>query len=327
MVYLIILNLVFLLLILYLIKRCIDYRYDQKTFRRLMDHIHIGYYRYRYKDGVILAANKGFLKILELGEDVNNIVGRSLSELLIYVDGERSIREQLRTRGALRNHEYHFRTLKGKDKWVLHNSYIIKDPYYGEEVIEALIEDITEEKSSHARMKESQERYEKLFKNSGDMVIICRLDDFVIEEVNPVTELVTGFSKDELVGTFFYRIIHPYYRENLSQIRQDLLFQGSSRFETVMVSKMGTYKDVIMTLSVVEIKDDRIVMAVVKDVSEPARKKEEEERRRKELEDFWKASVEREERIKDLKIELKKAKDKIRNLKEKYEKGYGKTSK
>jgi len=176
-------------------------------------------------------------------------------------------------------------------------------------------------------MKESQERYEKLFKNSGDMVIICKLDDFTIEEVNPVTEIITGFSKDEIAGTFFYKLIHPFYRENLSQIRQDLLFQGSSRFETVMVSKTGTYKDVIMTLSVVEIKDDRIVMAVVKDVSEPARKKEEEERRKKELEDFWKASVEREERIKDLKTELKKVKDKIKNLKEKHEGGYGKTNK
>jgi len=321
LVYLAVLNMVFLLLVLYMVKKCVDYRYDQKTFRRLMDHINIGYYRYRYRDGVILAANQGFLKILGLNTDVADVIGRSLSELMIYVDGEGSIRQQLRARGFLRNHEYHFRTLRGKDKWVLHNSYMIRDPYHGEEVIEALIEDITEEKLSHAKMKESQERYEKLFKNAGDMVIVCRMDDLAIEEVNPVTELLMGFDKDEMIGAALSRLIHPFHRAGLEKVRQDLLFKGSGRLETVMVSKSGSYKDVIMTLNVVEIKDARNVMAVIKDVSEPARRKEEESRRKKELEDFWKASVEREERIKDLKIEIKKMQDKIKGLKEKHERG------
>jgi PAS domain S-box-containing protein len=319
MIYLVIANLITLFIVFYLIKKCLDLKCGQKTFQRLIDHIDVGYYKYRSRDGVILAANKGFLKILELDMSPEDVIGRSLNELLIYVEGEGSIREQLKLKNELKNYEYHFETLKGKDKCVLHNSYMIKNPYTREEVIEALIEDITEEKLSYEKMKGTQERYKKLFKNSGDMVIICRLGDFIVEEINPVTEIITGFPEDELVGGSFENLFHPSHRRGLREAREDLLFKGSARLETVVVCRNGTYKEVIMTMSVVEIGDERIAMAVVKDVSALVKEKEEQERRKKELEDFWRASVEREERIKDLRLELERAKQQIKLLKEKHE--------
>ena len=295
------------------------YKNSQKTFQRLVEHINIGYYSYRCRDGVVLNANKAFVKILELEVGVRNVIGRSLSELLIYVDGEESIRGELRKRKELRNYEYRFKTLNGKDKCVLHNSYIVRDPYTGGEMVEAFIEDVTEERSSYERMKESQERYEKLFKNSGDMVIICRLDDFTVEEVNPVTEVTTGYAEEELVGESFERIVHPSHRKSLKEAREDLLFRGTAKLEIVIVCKNGVYKEMILTLSVVELKDDRIAMAVIKDVSALVKDREEQKRRKKELEDFWKASMEREERIKDLRQELGRLRKQTKTSKEKYE--------
>ncbi|MFC1643719.1 PAS domain S-box protein [Candidatus Omnitrophota bacterium] len=318
MIYLVVSNLITLLIAFYLIKKCCNYRYGHRTFHQLIDHINVGYYRYRCRDGVILAASKGFVNILELDMRPKEVIGRSLSELLIYVDEEESIRAQLRIKKELRNHEYRFKTLRGKDKCVLHNSYIEKDPYSREEIIEALIEDVTEERLSYEKMKESQERYEELFKSSGDMVIICAVDDFVIEEVNPVTEVITGFSENELVGMPFENLFHPSSRKSLEEAQKDLLFTGSARLEAVAVCENGTYKEVILTLSLVEIKDHRIAMAVIKDVSAMVKEREEQSRRKKELEDFWKASVEREERIKDLRLELERAKQKIKLMKEKH---------
>ena len=200
---------------------------------------------------------------------------------------------------------------------VLHNSYIVRGHYKGEEVIEALLQDITDERMSYEKMKESQERYERLFKDSGDMVIISRLDNFTIEEVNPVTEVITGFSQENLAGRSFEDLIHPSHRRGLKECHKDLLFRGTARLETIVVCKNGTYKEMILTLSVVEMKDHRIIMAVVKDVSTMVRERKEQDRRKKELEEFWKASVEREERIKDLRIELERLKQQVKFLKQK----------
>lgn len=314
MIILVITNLITLLLLVFCIRKYFGCLHDKQAFQKLMDNVNIGYYRYRYKDGVVLEANKGFTKIIEAEEEPKDIVGRSLSELLIYIDSEGSIRERLKENKHLRNIEYHFKTLKGKDKWVLHNSRIYKDPVGGENVIEVLIEDITEERMSYEKMKESQERYQKLFKNSGDIVIIYSLETGAIEEVNPVTEIITGYSQKELVGSTLESIIHPAHKRALEDARRDLMFTGNASMESVLVCQNGTYREVIVTMSVVDIEGKRIVITILKDISEIMREREEDAKRKKELEEFWQASIKREERIKDLRNELERAQHEIKAL-------------
>jgi len=62
-------------------------------------------------------------------------------------------------------------------------------------------------------------------------------------------------------------------------------------------------------------------VAIIKDISGLVHEREEQVRRKEELEDFWKASVEREGRIKDLRTELQVAKEQIKILKGKDEFG------
>ena len=85
MLYLIISNVIALLVAIFFTRRYYTSRYIQRTFRRLIDHINIGYYRYRSRDGVVVAANKGFSDIRELGVKPEGVFGRSLSELLIFI--------------------------------------------------------------------------------------------------------------------------------------------------------------------------------------------------------------------------------------------------
>ena len=152
--------------------KCANRKSKEKTYRDLIDHINVGCYKYRTRDGVILSANKGFINIFELDMGIKEVIGRSISEFMIYVDGKESIRKQLKERGKLTDHEYHFKTLKGKDKYILHNSHLSYDLFSREEIVVGLIEDITDEKAAYNKMKESQEKYERLFKSSGDMVLV-----------------------------------------------------------------------------------------------------------------------------------------------------------
>jgi PAS domain S-box-containing protein len=309
-------NLIALVAIFFSVKKYLEHRQNSASFQRLIDRINVGCYRYRLKDGVVLRANRGFVEILELDMGPGEVVGRSVRELMIYVEGENSIREQVRERGELRNYEYHFKTLKGNDKWVLHNSYLVRDPFTGDEAIEAMVQDITEEKVAYEKMKQSQERYEKLFSNSADMVIIYKVSGSAIEEINPVTEVITGFSSKELIGKAFDSLFHPSSRAKLSQAQEDLLFKGGSQLEAVVVCRNGSYKEVFLTMSLVELNEERMVMVIAKDISEFVKGMDEQKRRKAELEDFWKAAVEREERIKDLRHDLDRVKEEIRILKE-----------
>lgn len=320
MTYFLISTILILVIALFLMGvKCIEFKRAKKTLQKLMDHTHTGYYKYRLRDGVVIEANKNFIDILELDMKKEEVVGRSLSELIIYVSNEEDIRVRVKKEKEIKNFEYHFKTLKGKDKCVLYNSFITRDPKTTEEVIGAVIKDITDEKYTYAKVKEAEQRYKKLFKSSGDMVVIYKFDTEAIEEINPVTEILTGFSEEELAERTFEVMFHPSSRKSLKEAHKDLMFRGSSRFEGVIVCKNGSYKEVSVTLSMFEFKDERIVMAVVKDVSGLVRGKEEETRRKEELENFWKASVEREQRLKDLRTELQVAKQQIKLLEGKNE--------
>ena len=78
------------------------FRNSQKTLQKLLDHTNIGYYKYRFRDGVLIDANKGFIDILDLKMSIKKIKGKSLSELLTYIEEEDNVREWLNRRSESR---------------------------------------------------------------------------------------------------------------------------------------------------------------------------------------------------------------------------------
>jgi PAS domain S-box-containing protein len=303
------------LCIIYLCYYCFCRKRAESALHDLIDRTNIGYYKCRARDGVVLSANQGFVRILDLDMNPADVSGRAESELVIYLDDNFSIRDHVRAKGHLSNFEYIFRTLKGRDKRAICNAYMFKDPYAREDVVVALIEDVTEERASYEKMRESQERYEKLFKSSSDMVVVFRFSDLRMQEINPVTEIIMGYDQEDMLKKTFDEFIHPSCRDGFRDALRDLLFAGSAVLETVLVTKPGEYKDVMLTLNAIDMKEERIVLAMVKDVSSIVKEREEEALRKKEMEDLWKGAVEREERIKELRSALEKAEKKISVLK------------
>jgi PAS domain S-box-containing protein len=63
-----------------------------------------------------------------------------------------------------------------------------------------VIKDITERKMSEMKLCESEERYRTVFQTSPDAVIIARLSDGVILDINRSFQDSTGFARDEAIG-------------------------------------------------------------------------------------------------------------------------------
>ena len=153
-------------------------------YQRLLEFTRDGVYRYTFADGRLLTANRGLLEILDLDGEPEQIVGRPLHDLLIYTEREGSVRQAMESHGEIRDFEYHFKTLKGSDRWVLHNSRLVDDPQLGERVVEAIVRDITARKQAelelerlvaqrtadlrraHESLSASEVRYRALFEES-----------------------------------------------------------------------------------------------------------------------------------------------------------------
>lgn len=133
-----------------------------ELYRRLLQFTEDGVYRYTFEEGKIIYANHGLVKILDLDCSPEDLVGKHLKELLIYTEQEGSIREQLVIKGEIQDYEYRFQTLKGEDRWVVHNSFVVLDATLNKQVVEAIVTDITETKLAEKKLYKYQGKLRRM---------------------------------------------------------------------------------------------------------------------------------------------------------------------
>jgi len=117
-----------------------------ETYQRLVEFSGDGVYRYTTKEGKLLFANQGLVDMLDLDKTPADITGSFMKDLIIYTEKPGVIRKAVSEKGEIHNFEYHFKTLKGDDRWVLHNSFEMDEKYNGGTVVEAIVKNITEHK-------------------------------------------------------------------------------------------------------------------------------------------------------------------------------------
>ena len=129
-------------------------------YERLLEFTHDAVYRYGYDDGLILQANQGLVDVLGLACKPEELVGKHLRELLVYTEKEGSVRQAIARSGEVHGLEYHFQTLSGDQRWVIHDSFISTDPVTGRRIIEAIAKDITERKLAELALQRLNEQLE-----------------------------------------------------------------------------------------------------------------------------------------------------------------------
>ena len=196
----------------------------EQLYRRLLEFTGDGVHRYAFEDGRILFANRGLIRLLDLHCEPEALIGKRLDEVIIYVEKPGSIRETLEANGEIHNFEYHFKTLKGDDRWVVHDSFLITEPT-GERVVEAIVRDITPLKRIQQQLAAEQERLRVTFQSIGDAVIATDTEGHVVL-MNAVAEQLTGCRLTTIRGETLDSLIQFYDeltgKEIESPIRQAL---------------------------------------------------------------------------------------------------------
>jgi len=240
-------------------------------YKRLLAFTRDGVIRYTFDDGRILMANQGYVDVLDLDCAPEDLRGKYLTDVFEYTEKKGTIRHSLEQQGEIHGFEYHFRTLKGEDKWVLHDSFIVSDPETGKRVVEAIVKDITFRKRTEARLRDSEEKYRNLVESARDG--ICIILDGKVEYANRQIAEMLGYQVGDVVGTPFTRHVDNAEVPQIAAAYEVLAkaTEDTKRFETSLVHARGGSVDVDISASAVPYEGRRAVMVVIRDITERKR--------------------------------------------------------
>ncbi len=140
-----------------------------------------------------------------------------------------------------------------------------------------LNEEIRERKKAEELLRESEERYRKLFEGALDAIFVADAETGILIDCNPAATRLVGLEKSELVGKH-QRILHPpeESEEEFSEtFKNHLREKQDHTLETQVITKTGEIKDVAIKASLLEIKGKKVLQGIFRDITE--RKKAEEE--------------------------------------------------
>ena len=139
--------------------------------------------------------------------------------------------------------------------------------------------DIAERKLAEAALRESEERFAKAFQASPDALVISRIADGVVLEVNDSFVSLSGYAREEIIGHSTLQLglyEDPSFRERALKILQE---QNVVRdFELTLRRKSGEMRWCLFSAEAMDLRGEHCWLTIGRDITE--RKHAEEERER-----------------------------------------------
>lgn len=243
----------------------------ENLYQRLLEFTRDGVHRYTFADGTIRTANQGFVDVLDLDCKPEDVIGKRVADLIEYVEEPGTIRAALEKTGEIHGFEYRFRTLKGDDRWVVHDSFLVTDPEAGEKVVEAITRDITFRKVTEQSLRESEAKYRNLVENARDGICIIRGGKLVY--VNQRLAEMTGNAVEDVIGTAFLDYVDPTEVNRATEAYEQMMRDEAEtrRLDTLLRGREGQRIDVAINAGVIPYEGGQAALLMIRDVTEERR--------------------------------------------------------
>ena len=150
------------------------------------------------KSGKYVEINDAFLRIT--GYSRNEIIGKTAHDLDIWVDrrDRENIVNELNKKGVILNFETSFRM---KSNVIIPALLSARTMILNQvPVILMVTRDISQWKEALNALKESEEKFRRIFDSTLDIITITSLDTGNFIDVNQAFEVVTGYTREEVIG-------------------------------------------------------------------------------------------------------------------------------
>jgi len=189
----------------------------QKKYQHLFKHSPLTIVLFN-SDGILLDINEVANKLMSM-HTVEDLIGKHYREIWSFNEKNKQLIskydqffEKLLEKGEPSINEFPIYQSKGGIVWV--HAYTSIFEVNNQKYVQFLLEDITERRKSQEKLKESQEIFKTIAKQSFIGIVI--LQDDLFKYFNDEFLRVTGYSREEVeewVPGEYIKIIHPDYRD------------------------------------------------------------------------------------------------------------------
>ncbi len=236
-----------------------------KAFHISPDSININ----RLNDGVFVEINDGFTSLT--GFTAVETIGKSSLEINIWADpnDRKRLVKELTEKGEVINMEAGFRLKNGKVGIGLMSAVLMN--IGNEKYILSLTRDITDRKNAEEALRESEERFRRIFEE-GQIGITIASPDYKFINANPTFCRMIGYSVEELKNLSFKDITAP---DQIEVSNKNVIAISRGELEVYKTEKQYLRKGgklfwgSLMTSAIRDKKGDvNIYLAMVEDITE-----------------------------------------------------------
>ena len=130
-----------------------------------------------------------------------------------------------------------------------------------------IVQTFTKEKMKQLAI--SEDKYQGLFENANDGILILRDSKFLIADVNKEVEWLTGYKKEELLQKGFIHLFSLLEKEKVLSYFQEVLQKGEARTDSYsLLKKDGMPLEVDLSIKRIDLGDESFYQVIFRDLTE-----------------------------------------------------------
>ena len=233
------------------------------AFRNSADYLSI----VRLSDHRFVDVNEGFEQIS--GFTRAEAIGRTAAELGLWVDSEcrEQILAELQRGGRVRDMATRMRRKDGSIRSVSVAAALID--IGGEPGVMWTVRDVTEQRAALDALRASETKFAAAFRSAADHMVISRLEDGVIVEVNDTFCRTVGRPREEVLGRTVLDMGTWAEPDQRAEALRLLRARGTlANFPFRQRRHDGSIGHCLLSASIVEIDGERCILSTARDISE-----------------------------------------------------------
>jgi PAS domain S-box-containing protein len=246
-------------------------RESEERFRSLVENATVGIYR-TTPEGRILMANPTLVRMLG-HENFEELAARNLEEEGFEPGcSRRKFCERMEQDGEVRDLEAAWTRLDGSVLFIRESARAIRGQDGKITHYDGIVEDITERNRAETRLKESEEKFRKVFMTGADVFYVATLNEGLLVEVNDAFQELFGYSREEVIGKTSSQL--GLYADPLdrSRVVSELNAKGYVRnMELRARRKGGEIFPLLMSINILSLGGEPHILGVLRDITEQRR--------------------------------------------------------